>query len=92
MSTRWFGERVLRSEDERLLRGRGLYTDDLDQGALHACFVRSPYAHARILGIDGIPGCQTDDPGNRCAEGQKSSEEHDQEPARRRFLLRRRSR
>ena len=55
MSTRWFGERVLRSEDERLLRGRGLYTDDLDQGALHACFVRSPYAHARTLGIDAYP-------------------------------------
>jgi CO/xanthine dehydrogenase Mo-binding subunit len=52
VSTRWFGERVLRSEDERLLRGRGLYTDDVDRGALHACFVRSPHAHARILSID----------------------------------------
>ncbi|HEY7199502.1 MAG TPA: aerobic carbon-monoxide dehydrogenase large subunit, partial [Candidatus Dormibacteraeota bacterium] len=31
---------------------RGRYTDDLDEGALHACFVRSPLAHARITGID----------------------------------------
>jgi aerobic carbon-monoxide dehydrogenase large subunit len=51
VSTRWFGERVLRSEDERLLRGRGLYTDDLEEGALHGCFARSPYAHARIRAI-----------------------------------------
>ena len=52
MTTRWFGEPVLRLEDERLLRGRGRYTDDLDEGALHGCFVRSPYAHARITAID----------------------------------------
>jgi aerobic carbon-monoxide dehydrogenase large subunit len=43
---------VQRSEDERLLRGLGRYTDDLGDGALEACFVRSPYAHARILSID----------------------------------------
>jgi aerobic carbon-monoxide dehydrogenase large subunit len=52
VTTRWFGERVLRVEDERLLRGRGRYTDDLDEGALHSCFVRSPLAHARITAID----------------------------------------
>jgi carbon-monoxide dehydrogenase large subunit len=52
MSTRWFGERVPRGEDERLLRGRGRFTDDLDGGALHAALVRSPHAHARIRGID----------------------------------------
>jgi aerobic carbon-monoxide dehydrogenase large subunit len=52
MTTRWFGERVRRLEDERLLRGRGRYTDDVDEGALHGCFVRSPHAHARITGID----------------------------------------
>ncbi|MDQ6743523.1 MAG: aerobic carbon-monoxide dehydrogenase large subunit [Candidatus Dormibacteraeota bacterium] len=52
MTTRWFGERVQRREDERLLRGLGRYTDDLGEGALEACFVRSPYAHARILSID----------------------------------------
>jgi carbon-monoxide dehydrogenase large subunit len=52
VTTRWFGAPVQRLEDERLLRGLGRYTDDLDGGALHACFVRSPYAHARITGID----------------------------------------
>jgi carbon-monoxide dehydrogenase large subunit len=52
LTTRWFGERVRRSEDERLLRGLGRYTDDLGEGALEACFVRSPYAHARVVSID----------------------------------------
>jgi carbon-monoxide dehydrogenase large subunit len=52
VTTRWFGERVPRREDDRLLRGAGRFTDDVDEGALEACFVRSPYAHARILGID----------------------------------------
>src|SRR5215471_5138657 len=51
MSTRWFGAPVQRVEDERLVRGRGRYTDDLDEGALHGCFVRSPHAHARIRSI-----------------------------------------
>ena len=60
MTTRWFGERVQRLEDERFLRGTGLYTDDLE-GALEGCFVRSPYAHARITSIDtsaatAVPG------------------------------------
>jgi aerobic carbon-monoxide dehydrogenase large subunit len=52
VTTRWFGARVQRVEDERLLRGRGRFTDDIDDGALEACFVRSPYAHARIVSID----------------------------------------
>jgi len=44
---------VLRVEDERLLTGTGSFADDvssLDQA--HVCFLRSPYPHARILGID----------------------------------------
>src|SRR6266700_2925907 len=50
-----------RLEDDRLLRGHGRFTDDIDDGALECCFVRSPYAHARITGIDagaarGVPG------------------------------------
>ncbi len=58
---RWFGERLQRKEDDRLLRGRGRFTDDIGEGALECCFVRSPYAHARIAGIDtaaarGLPG------------------------------------
>lgn len=47
------GKRVLRTEDHRLLTGHGRYLDDIEvPGALHACFVRSPYAHAKILNID----------------------------------------
>ncbi len=52
MTTRWFGERVQRVEDDRLLRGRGRFTDDIDEGALESCLVRSPHAHARIRSID----------------------------------------
>ena len=38
----------------RLAHGRGRYTDDIVlPRMLHAAFVRSPHAHARILGIDG---------------------------------------
>lgn len=47
------GKRRPRTEDYRLLKGRGRFVDDIDiPGALHACFVRSPYAHAQILAID----------------------------------------
>ena len=53
MSTRTFGERIKRNEDPRLLTGRALYVDDVDlPDMLHAAFVRSPYAHARIKKID----------------------------------------
>src|SRR5207245_632817 len=50
--TRWFGERVQRVEDDRLLRGNGHFTDDIDDGALESVLVRSPFAHARIKSID----------------------------------------
>ena len=52
MTTKLMGEGVQRLEDPRLLRGEGRYLDDLGQAALAAAFVRSPYAHARITGID----------------------------------------
>jgi carbon-monoxide dehydrogenase large subunit len=52
MTTRWFGARVKRVEDDRLLRGKGRFTDDIDEGALESFLVRSPYAHARIASID----------------------------------------
>ena len=52
MTTRWFGEPVERREDERLLRGAGRFLDDAGHDALAVAFVRSPYAHARIRGID----------------------------------------
>ena len=61
MTTRWFGARVQRVEDDRLLRGHGRFTDDIDEGALESVLVRSPYAHARIRSIDvtaarAVPG------------------------------------
>jgi carbon-monoxide dehydrogenase large subunit len=48
------GQRVRRREDPRFLTGRGRYVDDIRlPGALHATFVRSPWAHARIGSVDG---------------------------------------
>src|SRR5512146_3226578 len=53
MATRYFGERIKRNEDPRLLTGQGLYVDDVDlPNMLHVAFVRRPYAHARIISID----------------------------------------
>ena len=53
MGVRYFGAAVPRVEDPRLLRGAGRYTDDIRlPGTLHAAFVRSPHAHARIVKID----------------------------------------
>jgi aerobic carbon-monoxide dehydrogenase large subunit len=50
------GTRVLRTEDPRFLTTGGVYTEDVvDErlaGACHVFFVRSPIAHARILGVD----------------------------------------
>ncbi|HEY6650362.1 MAG TPA: molybdopterin cofactor-binding domain-containing protein, partial [Mycobacterium sp.] len=53
VATRYAGTRVPRVEDNRLLTGRGTFVDDVSRpGILHACFVRSPFAHAKIQGID----------------------------------------
>jgi carbon-monoxide dehydrogenase large subunit len=52
VTTRMFGERVERREDDRLLVGDGRYTDDFEPHAAHAAFVRSEYAHARVVDID----------------------------------------
>ncbi len=47
------GERVPRLEDDRLLRGRGRFVDDVDvPSQLHMHVVRSELAHARIKAID----------------------------------------
>jgi carbon-monoxide dehydrogenase large subunit len=50
---RWVGERVARNEDHKLLTGNALFTDDVHlEGMLHAAFLRSDHAHARLLGVD----------------------------------------
>ena len=52
-AARFFGERVRRNEDPRLLTGRALFVDDLHLPEMaHVAFVRSPYAHARLGNID----------------------------------------
>jgi len=49
MSGPLFGEGIRRREDPRFLTGQGRYVGDLVfPGALHAAFLRSPHAHARI--------------------------------------------
>src|SRR3954469_13772550 len=46
------GARVLRKEDDRLMRGRGQFVGDIRLAGLQdVAFVRSPLAHARIRGI-----------------------------------------
>jgi carbon-monoxide dehydrogenase large subunit len=50
---RYVGSSVKRSEDPRILTGAGRYVDDIKlPGMLHAAFVRSPLAHARLLNVD----------------------------------------
>src|ERR1700757_1390962 len=47
------GQPISRFEDERLLRGGGLYVADRTlPGQAYACFLRSPHAHAAIQAID----------------------------------------
>ncbi len=50
---RFIGKPIRRAEDERLITGRGQFSDDfLLEGQTYAAMVRSPYPHARIRGID----------------------------------------
>src|SRR3990172_3578081 len=51
-ATRFIGQAIKRKEDYRFLTGAGNYTDDIVlPHQTHACFVRSPHAHARIRAI-----------------------------------------
>ena len=50
---KWVGRPIRRLEDPRHLRGTATFVDDLRPAGLrHAVFVRSPYAAARVTGID----------------------------------------
>ncbi|HSR71502.1 MAG TPA: xanthine dehydrogenase family protein molybdopterin-binding subunit [Kiloniellales bacterium] len=52
-SFRYIGRPLPRKEDDRLLTGRGRFSDDFAlPGQVHAVMVRSPHPHARIRGID----------------------------------------
>ena len=58
----YIGQSIIRKEDARFLTGRAAFVDDVTlPGMLHATFLRSPHAHARVTGIDAskaltIPG------------------------------------
>jgi aerobic carbon-monoxide dehydrogenase large subunit len=68
--SQWIGAALPRKEDRRMLLGRGRFTADLDptsrapgargSGLLHAAFVRSPHAHARVDGIDTSAALKAD--------------------------------
>src|SRR5213596_3300740 len=50
---RGLGHRVKRKEDDRFIRGKGNYIDDIHlPGMLHMAILRSPYAHAKLKSID----------------------------------------
>src|SRR3989449_5738664 len=52
MGAKFFGAAVKRREDPRFLRGEGRFVDDVTlPGMLHAAFLRSPHAHARVVRI-----------------------------------------
>ncbi|NGY04055.1 xanthine dehydrogenase family protein molybdopterin-binding subunit [Solimonas terrae] len=52
-ATGYIGKRMARTEDARLLTGRGVYVDDVGlPGALQVAFHRSPIARGRIKSID----------------------------------------
>src|SRR5215813_15362749 len=54
--TSYVGRSLLRREDRRLLTGRGQFIADLElPRMLHAAFIRSPLAHARIRSVDLSP-------------------------------------
>ncbi|MGC1437304.1 MAG: xanthine dehydrogenase family protein molybdopterin-binding subunit [Terriglobales bacterium] len=49
----WVGQALPRKEENRLLRGRGKFADDIKlREMLYLKFVRSPYAHAKIVSVD----------------------------------------
>ncbi len=55
------GTEVRRVEDRELLLGEGTFVDNLDSvGVAHAVFVRSPFAHAVITGIDTAEAAAAD--------------------------------
>lgn len=59
MNNKFIGKRVQRNEDPRLLTGQAQFVDDVEiPGLLHAAFLRSDYAHARLLSIDVSTACQ----------------------------------
>ena len=75
MGAKYFGAAVPRREDPRFLRGEARYLDDVVlPGMLHAAFLRSPHAHARIAAIRteaaaACPAWPASSPSSACAAG-----------------------
>ncbi|HZK51869.1 MAG TPA: carbon monoxide dehydrogenase, partial [Actinomycetota bacterium] len=47
------GQSIKRKEDDRFIRGKGNYVDDISlPGMLHMAILRSPFAHAKLVSID----------------------------------------
>ena len=52
-TVKWTGQSMPRKEDERLLKAQGSFVDDEGMHRMgFAQYVRSPYAHAKILSVD----------------------------------------
>src|ERR1700758_4218072 len=52
-AAKWVGQPIRRKEEDRLVRGKGIFVDDQKlTGMLHIRFVRSSYAHAMIKRVD----------------------------------------
>jgi aerobic carbon-monoxide dehydrogenase large subunit len=61
MTAKYFGQRIKRNEDPRLLTGQALFVDDVHLPDMaHVAFVRSPYAHAQVLSIDASAAREMD--------------------------------
>ena len=83
---RVIGKPLVRTEDERLVTGRGRFSDDFSlDGQAYAVMVRSPHPHARIVGIDArralvLPGVLGVFTGADCAADGLSPIPHDPLP------------
>ena len=83
---RFIGKPLPRKEDERLVTGKGRFTDDFAlPGQVYAAMVRSPHPHARILEIDAarakaMPGVLGVFTGADCAADHLTPIPHDPVP------------
>ena len=83
---RFIGKALPRKEDERLITGKGRFTDDFNlDGQAYAAVVRSPHPHARIVAIDtaaakAMPGVLGIFTGTDCAADGLSPIPHDPVP------------
>ena len=83
---RFIGKPLPRKEDERLITGKGRFTDDFSlDGQAYAAMVRSPHPHARIAAIDtarakAMPGVLGVFTGADCAADKIGPIPHDPVP------------